>query len=637
MSVTGDIFTNGVAGSSSTRSKLACAACRQNKVRCLRNEGLDHACMRCLRYGLACTAPPINKRRGRPRRESSNGNSKTTSYTPPLASASSLDPAHSFWSMERSLGHFSQDILPSSSNGINTNEIHHNLAPTLTTNSNLHHMIIAQPDAIPSFPVAQSSPLSSEAEATGPNRNLDLSEYLDPADRPIHLAGPNAPFFLNNTPKSPTIEGDENSLSELRDDPEAEATALVKLFHDRLNHLVAVLDYKLHTLSYLRRTSTVLFTAVIAVASKFSRPDLHHSLLSHAQTLLTRSINNGVTDVAVVQSIMILMYWKLPADTSSWRKIGIAIRMGYQLYWHVPRTQSLPKDDTAARKILNAERTWMCLFCFDRSLSHMYGLPAVIQPNHLMDPANWAREHTYIGPSVDVHLASSIELCKLKDQWRAICDSTTQSSAYNDAALDSVLAQSEALLCRYWRKEAPPIGFEYEKEHVGLWSTLDFMLVLKRHYLEASPNDPIRIDACLSYASRITDQIDEVANNGDLEIMQDTSSVMASSLTVLLRKMFHLSSLTQKTLIINLLRRILTAYTRAAGMEHNTAPAYVARFVQRTLRAIGMESKAGSPMREQAGISDGMLGGEQPDFMAQLQQFMVMPDETTALNDEDYW
>ncbi|WWC73872.1 uncharacterized protein I206_107844 [Kwoniella pini CBS 10737] len=581
MSVTGDIFTNGVAGSSSTRSKLACAACRQNKVRCLRNEGLDHACMRCLRYGLACTAPPINKRRGRPRRESSNGNSKTTSYTPPLASASSLDPAHSFWSMERSLGHFSQDILPSSSNGINTNEIHHNLAPTLTTNSNLHHMIIAQPDAIPSFPVAQSSPLSSEAEATGPNRNLDLSEYLDPADRPIHLAGPNAPFFLNNTPKSPTIEGDENSLSELRDDPEAEATALVKL------------------------------------------------LLSHAQTLLTRSINNGVTDVAVVQSIMILMYWKLPADTSSWRKIGIAIRMGYQLYWHVPRTQSLPKDDTAARKILNAERTWMCLFCkfrvwllicirvtnmdsnqgFDRSLSHMYGLPAVIQPNHLMDPANWAREHTYIGPSVDVHLASSID----------------------------VLAQSEALLCRYWRKEAPPIGFEYEKEHVGLWSTLDFMLVLKRHYLEASPNDPIRIDACLSYASRITDQIDEVANNGDLEIMQDTSSVMASSLTVLLRKMFHLSSLTQKTLIINLLRRILTAYTRAAGMEHNTAPAYVARFVQRTLRAIGMESKAGSPMREQAGISDGMLGGEQPDFMAQLQQFMVMPDETTALNDEDYW
>ncbi|WWC66062.1 uncharacterized protein I303_108684 [Kwoniella dejecticola CBS 10117] len=608
-------LTNDIAASTTTRSKLACAACRQNKVRCLRNEGLDHACMRCLRYGLACTPPAINKRRGRPRRESSNGTLNVTSFSPPLASSSSLEPAHSFWSIDRSLGHFNQDILSSSAGNIPTIATHNFNAPILATSSTLQHM-----DAKPPFPLAESSPLSSEAEASGANRNLDLSEYLDPADRPIHLAGPNAPFFLNYTPKSPTVEVEENVLSESRDDP---ALALVKLyvhappvsslnarFHDRLNHLVAVLDYKLHTLAYLRRSSTVLFTAVIAVASKFSRPDLHHILLSHAQTLLTRSINNGVADVAVVQSIMILMYWKLPADTSSWRKIGIAIRMGYQLYWHVSRKQPLPDDDMAARKILNAERTWMCLFCFDRSLSHMYGLPAAIQPNHMMDPANWAREHTYIGPSVDVHLASSID----------------------------VLAQCEALLSRYWRKEAPPAGFEYEKEHVGLWSTLDFMLVLKRHYLEASPSDPIRIDACLSFASRITDEIDAVANNGDLEIMQDTSSVMASSLTVLLRKMFHLSTLTQKNLIINLLQHILTAYTRAAGREHNTAPAYVARFVQRTLKAIGMESKAGSPMPEQAGFGNHMLGGDdQPDFMAQLQQFMVLPDETTGLNDEDYW
>nr|XP_019043747.1 hypothetical protein I302_08328 [Kwoniella bestiolae CBS 10118]OCF22677.1 hypothetical protein I302_08328 [Kwoniella bestiolae CBS 10118] len=503
------------------------------------------------------------------------------------------------------------------------------------------------------YPPVQPSPRSSEAaEASGTNRNLDLSEYLDPADRPIQLQGPSSPFFLNYTSKNTRLESEEVSQGEARDDPvnlmilsESEALALVQLFHDRLNHLVAVLDAKLHTLSYLRSTSTILFSAVLSASSKFARPDLHSTLVSHTQTLLSRAINNGTADVGVAQTIMILMYWKLPADTSSWRKIGIAIRMGYQLYWHVPRNQVLPDDEVLARKILNSERTWMCLFCFDRSLAQTYGLPFAIQPSHMMDAGNWAREHTYLGPSVDVHLASSIELCKLKDQWRAICDSSFQSLAYNDAALESVHAQCEALLSRYWRKDAPPPGFEYEKEHVGLWATLDFMLTLKRHHLEASPNDPIRIDACLSYASRITDEIDAVADNGDLEIMQDTSSVMASSLTVLLRKIFHLSSITQKLLIITLLQRILAAYTKASGTEHNTAPAYVARFVQRTLRAIGMESKAGSPMRDPMGGTTGtgtgteaMLGGgDQPDFMAQLQQFMGLPDETLGMNDDDYW
>ncbi|WWD04399.1 hypothetical protein V865_002468 [Kwoniella europaea PYCC6329] len=641
-------------GTGSTRSKLACAACRFNKVRCLRNEGLDHACMRCLRYGLACTPPAVNKPRGRPPRKSgSNGVNNTTPpmSLPPGSSSSSIRPIQLPNTLDMNLNQ------PVSS--------YTNIHPSVSSYSSSHQQNLNQhqhPSLSPDhrrlstsvYPAVQPSPRSSDAEASATNRNLDISEYLDPADRPIQLHGPSSPFFLNYTSKHTKLEEDDSPHGEARDDP---TRVLVQLFHDRLNHLVAVLDAKLHTLSYLRSTSTILFSAVVAAASKFARPDLHATLSSHTQTLLSRAINNGTADVGVAQTIMILMYWKLPADTSSWRKIGIAIRMGYQLYWHVPRTQPLPEDEMMARKILNSERTWMCLFCqyhhFHLSdqdkqltsarLSQTYGLPFAIQPNHMMDAGSWAREHVYLGPSVDLHLASSIELCRLKDQWRAICDSTFQSLAYNDAALESVHAQCEALLSRYWRKEAPPAGFEYEKEHVGLWATLDFMLTLKRHYLEASPNDPIRIDACLSYASRITDEIDAVADNGDLEIMQDTSSVMASSLTMLLRKIFHLSSITQKLLIITLLQRILTAYTRASGTEVNTAPAYVARFVQRTLRAIGMESKAGSPMRDQVGTSSGNAGetllgeGDQPDFMAQLQQFMGVPDEIAGMNDDDYW
>ncbi|WVF68288.1 hypothetical protein IAT40_003053 [Kwoniella sp. CBS 6097] len=609
-----------------SRSKLACAACRANKVRCLRNEGLDYACMRCLRYGLACTPPAVNKKRGRPRRTSTNDERAGSDGTPPERPPSNGEAYNS-----GSMGLISplvetSHILHFAGNGSTAN-----LAADISVNGAVMHIDPTQPfganndrplgsytkdKLIPH--VELTSPRQSiEAEGSGINKDLDLSEYLDPAD--------------------PALQGkmEADQPVSLMILSEIEAMSMVQLFHDRLNPLVAVLDAKLHTVQYLRSTSTVLFSTVLAMAARFGRSDLHSLLLSHAQTLLDRAITSGLSEVGVVQAIMILTYWKNPADTSAWRKIGIALRIGYQLYWHVPRTEPLPQDELAARKILNVERTWMC---FDRGLSQMYGLPTAIQLNHIKDADSWARDHLYLGPTVDMHLASSIELCKLKDQWRAICESDVTFSAYSDAALESVHAQCEASVRKWWTKELPPPGFIYEKEHVGLWAVYDFMLILKRHRLEAAPTDPGRIDACLSDASRIANEIDILADNGDLEIMQDTSSCMASALCVLLRKIFHLASVTQKSLIITLLQRILVAYTRASGPEVNTATAYVARFFRRTLRAIGTESRVASPLREQL-ISGNMVAGveEQPDFMLQLQELMRMPEEVIGQNDDDYW
>ncbi|WRT69909.1 uncharacterized protein IL334_006900 [Kwoniella shivajii] len=578
----------------SARSKLACAACRSNKVRCLRNEGLDYACMRCLRYGLACTPPAVNKRRGRPRRTSGNDNDTMLSYTTSPTNASSSTV-------------FNPSLIQ---------PMHVGFTNPLVTNTHTTH-----------FTTSVLNPISHSPNdrLLNGNKVLSNSSQQKSTNRGPSQDGALLQSGIQASPLSSDVDGNGTHRMILS----------TSWFHDRLNPLVAVLDPKLHTIQHLRNTSTVLFSAVLTAASRFARPELHNILLSHTQTLLNRAINGGAAEAGIVQTIMILVYWKLPADTSAWRKIGIAIRIGYQLYWHVPRTQRLPDDEMAARKILNVERTWMC---FDRGLSQTYGLPVAIQPNHMMDALTWAREHTYLGPSVDVHLASSIELCRLKDQWRAICESTFHSSAYSETALENIHAQCEALLRRYWRKEDPPPGFDYEKEHVGLWATLDFMLTLKRHQLETAPNDPYRVDACLSYASRITDEIDAVANNGDLEIMQDTSSIMASSLTVLMRKIFHLASVSQKLLIINLLQRILASYTRASGTELNTAQAYVARFVQRTLRAIGMESQAGSPLAREVVNGDNIMGtDDQPDFMTQLQELMMIPDEPTGTNDEDYW
>lgn len=108
----------------------------------------------------------------------------------------------------------------------------------------------------------------------------------------------------------------------------------------------------MHTLEYLRHSSSILFTAVLAVTSKFFRRELHEPLLAHAHSILNRAINKASCSTGIVQALMILVYWKAPSDRSGWLKIGMAARMGYQLGWHVIAHRVLPIDDQAARRLL---------------------------------------------------------------------------------------------------------------------------------------------------------------------------------------------------------------------------------------------------------------------------------------------
>ena len=103
---------------------------------------------------------------------------------------------------------------------------------------------------------------------------------------------------------------------------------------------------------YLRNTSSILFSVVLACTSQFFRKDLYPVLSAHASTVLDRALVFGAADIGIVQSLMLSTYWKAPEDTSAWRKIGMAIRMGYSFFWHLPRVDALPLDEMAARQIL---------------------------------------------------------------------------------------------------------------------------------------------------------------------------------------------------------------------------------------------------------------------------------------------
>lgn len=105
---------------------------------------------------------------------------------------------------------------------------------------------------------------------------------------------------------------------------------------------------------------------------------------------------------------------------------------------------------------------------------------------------------------------------------------------------------------------APPPRFEQDIEHVLLWSILDFVFVMKRYRMEVSPNDSMRVDACLEVVSRIADEIDTVAQNGMLIIMQDSASCMTANLVDFARKVCSLSiQLTAGIQILHALSKVI--------------------------------------------------------------------------------
>lgn len=159
-----------------------------------------------------------------------------------------------------------------------------------------------------------------------------------------------------------------------------EAENLVQLFHRKLNIQIALLEPKLHTTDYLRRRSSVLFTAVLAAASKFYQKGVYPTLLSHANTIASRALWAAGEDTALVQAVLVLVYWKQPTDTGAWGKIGWAVRMGLQFHWDDVRKRPLPADRIQALEVLvriegtpchggadsadqDAERTWVLLYC----------------------------------------------------------------------------------------------------------------------------------------------------------------------------------------------------------------------------------------------------------------------------------
>ncbi|KAG8724371.1 hypothetical protein FRC09_019479 [Ceratobasidium sp. 395] len=190
---------------------------------------------------------------------------------------------------------------------------------------------------------------------------------------------------------------------------EAEVDQLFHSYFAHLNSIIGLLDPRLHTSSYVRQRSTVLFTTIIAVSSKFFLPHVHEKCHTLSQSLIGRALAADMCNIEYIQALSLSTFYKDADDSSSWRKVGLAIRMAYELNLHeFRRGMKLSTEELEARKQLNRERTWIQLVLYDFTTASQRNKPNMIPDHDLPDVEVWVRDHPRFPCYADAQLCGSM-------------------------------------------------------------------------------------------------------------------------------------------------------------------------------------------------------------------------------------
>ncbi|GMK56769.1 hypothetical protein CspeluHIS016_0306090 [Cutaneotrichosporon spelunceum] len=243
--------------------------------------------------------------------------------------------------------------------------------------------------------------------------------------------------------------------------------------------MTATLDPHLYTLPYLFMSSPILLSSILAIAAKFFRIPLYQPLLAHANKVIDRAVGLGHCDIGLIQSLVLIVCWANPTDSSSWLKLGIGIRLGYQLGLHLPRNCPLPGSELEARKIANHERTWYTLSSFDRLYSDVYSLPLTIKVEEVPDAVAWAKETAWLGCGDMGHACSFSSASRYRTWVRYRSNLATMSQDLSWAILTDVYDQIEQHM-KHWFPADRATGVITEFEQVLLkWFDLNHFVKIK--------------------------------------------------------------------------------------------------------------------------------------------------------------
>lgn len=455
--------------------------------------------------------------------------------------------------------------------------------------------------------------------------------YHDVANRSIFsIAGVMDRKGGDDSPEYSTV-----SASNTKDDPVAlgiltmaEVESLFGHYFDQLQTCVCLLDPAIHTARYTYRASLQLFLAVLTVASKFFRPELYDQLNNIANRLIDRAMSDCVCAIEIVQAICILHYWKKPQDGRGWLRLGHAIRLGYQLDLHLPRKDKLPNDERKARLMIDRERTWISLFCFDSTQTELVDRPSMMM--RAPDVASWIREIPYPLPS-DGQLDFAVKTSLLRSEVRQL-----QNCKGNYEILRSGLRRILEDLHRSHQtllSDEYPVRLTSTSISINKFSTIAGQLLTECTSLSFAPKKH-RISlmhACVSTSLDLLDIVVEgFVRKGIMPMIEDAHSVAVASTAVRLIRFLPYLDGSARAAVLRKMTKVVIVCREAARGDQESHPAYLARFIHALLDKAHQSrppSRAPSPVAARQLHMTGMTPLDATMPTPQHQQQKTTPDQ----------
>ncbi|ORY90308.1 hypothetical protein BCR35DRAFT_299935 [Leucosporidium creatinivorum] len=680
--------TDGEEGSSSGSNKrtkpapkLACQRCRQLKARCEPQEPENGKCARCTRLSFDCVWVESQKRGRKASVVPRASQAPEGPEAPPVDSAPSQhsdppidrlallasaveQPASSnpYPVVSATASALSQPpIFPSSSSLpaaipvpiASTSQQPFSLPPTST--------FFPQAAQLPPLPPSGISPTASSTQSGGPRSydassslrdetsprpalpSLSMMELAQAKEEALQNLGAPTPFARPQL-KRPAIDArrepdpiDMHVLTEL------DAHQLFEHYHQKMNAFIILLDPHLHTVDYVRQTSPILFTSILAVSAKFIRPQLYPSLLMAAKQLVGRGIIDGQVSVGLVQSLLLQVYWKEPEDCSAWLRVGEAIRMGYQLHLHNRRTTSLPEDDLEARQIVDRERTWIDLYCFDQTFFLQSGEDDDVHqtcmiPHHKIDVRRWLEETKRFGVEDDLEQGANFEWIKM---LRLSKDISKARPAHARSLGDHIQGMLDASYQQY----LDPSSVDAFQVGTRPWIRVNFWLAaaslaLTRAMLTAVGVDGDLLAKWVVASGAFVDAFEIIAKHGYIQYWQDTLGVTLYSMGEFSVKIFSKVYPANQRAIVGWMERIYRACESSTDGHAESTAGFISRFFQLCLRAVC--SPATTP-ETGASTSNAVAQGTTTFALPSTSQSMMnhsfdpTPAPLIGVDDASYW
>ncbi|KAG8795363.1 hypothetical protein FRC12_015496 [Ceratobasidium sp. 428] len=231
----------------------------------------------------------------------------------------------------------------------------------------------------------------------------------------------------------------------------AEVQILFRIFFEKLNPSLAILDPTMHTAGFVLNRSPFLFATICAISSRYYRenPQLYPVAMRLAEQSASKVLVGGQKAVEIVQAYILMSAYPIPThlreEDQTRMYLSLAVKMAVELRLHLPAAGTSTGEERE-RDHLNKNRTWLICFNMIQSGNIQFGWPSTIAENGVMhDLQGWHKLSKH-NTTTDIHLTAYTQVRTIVGRFLANIPPNYETTNSNLNLLAMTSSSNEELL-----------------------------------------------------------------------------------------------------------------------------------------------------------------------------------------------